>query len=265
MEVVGGEQGGVGREEGEACRVCVQLLVETGITADLKERLVASAREYFAGRAAEWMGEAEGGEGGGGMGRYLRSVEAALLWEEEMVRGLELGKAVGEDTLVAGIRELVQRHGEGVVGRREGGCAWLLQQKKHEELGLMYRLFKREALAVAATQAAAAAAAAAAANEAARKAAAAAMVATAAAGERAGRGGDNPPSTPPHNVFLPSVSVSPPLPPPSTPLSRQSEHGRTHFLVRSLPLRPFFPPSLLLLLLLLLLLFLLLSHLLLPL
>jgi len=215
MEVVGGEQGKVGREEGEACRVCVQLLVETGITEDLRERLVASAREYFAGRAAEWMGEAEGGkEGEEGMGMYLRRVEAALLWEEEILKEFELGKAVGEETMVEGIRELIQRHGEGVVGRREGGCAWLLQQKKHEELGLMYRLFKRETLAVAAAQAAAAAAAAAAVKVEARKAAAAAVaVAAVAAGEGAERRRDNAPSTPPHNVFLPFVSVSPSPPP----------------------------------------------------
>jgi len=30
-----------------------------------------------------------------------------------------------------------------------GGCAWLLQQKKHEELGLMFRLFRREGMAAA--------------------------------------------------------------------------------------------------------------------
>jgi hypothetical protein len=34
-----------------------------------------------------------------------------------------------------------------------GGCAWLLQQKKHEELGLMFRLFRREGMAVAAAAA----------------------------------------------------------------------------------------------------------------
>ena len=65
MEMVGGEQGGVGREGGEACRKCVQLLVETGVTAELKEKLLDSAREYFAGRAAEWIGEGEGGREGG--------------------------------------------------------------------------------------------------------------------------------------------------------------------------------------------------------
>jgi len=148
----------------------------------------------------------------------MRKVEAALLWEEELIKEFDLGRAVGEETLVVGVQELVQRYGEGVVGRSEGGCAWLLQQKKHEELGLMYRLFKREALTVAAAQTAAAAAAAAAAKEAARTAAAtaAALAAAAAAGGRGGGeggGGNNPPSTPPYPAF-PSVSALPPVPPP---------------------------------------------------
>ena len=148
----------------------------------------------------------------------MRKVEAALLWEEELIKEFDLGRAVGEETLVVGVQELVQRYGEGVVGRREGGCAWLLQQKKHEELRLMYRLFKREALTVAAAQTAAAAAAAAAAKEAARTAAAAAaaLAAAAAGGRRGGGeggGGNNPPSTPPYPAF-PSVSALPPLPPP---------------------------------------------------
>ncbi len=131
-------------QDQEACRTCVQLLVETGVTAELKEQLLASAREYFAGRAAEWI------QDGGGVARYMARVETALLQEEALIKEFDLGKATGEQTLVVGIQELVQAHGESLLTREVGGCAWLLQQQKHDDLGLMYRLFRRETSVTAA-------------------------------------------------------------------------------------------------------------------
>lgn len=37
-------------------------------------------------------------------------------------------------------------HGDSLISRDVGGCAWLLAQKKHDTLGLMYRLFRREGM-----------------------------------------------------------------------------------------------------------------------
>lgn len=224
----GGGAGGrtgptVDADEKEACRACVELLVETGVTTELKDRLLASARKYFAGRAALWMGGLGGPEEGGRedasrVGWYMRRVETALLHEEGLLREFDLSRALGEESLVVAVQELVQAHGESVVTREVGGCAWLLRQRRYEELGLMYRLLRREMLTVAAAQAAASAAAAVAVKEMSAQAAAAA----AAALGGPSRGHDTPPSTPPSVSYASRTSSTPHAPPPHPSFSPAS-------------------------------------------
>lgn len=46
-----------------------------------------------------------------------------------------------------------QAHGDSLLSRDVGGCAWLLTQRKHDDLGLMFRLFRREGMVLAAAAA----------------------------------------------------------------------------------------------------------------